>query len=153
MDGEPTAASHTDRSEIERLIWRGETFATAASAVVCSTKSIQRFLARSGGLKRRVKERSALRLWLADREELSRGLVAGHSLRRIAMWLGRAPSTISREVSWSGRKDYRAWSADKEALSGAFDPSRRSWRSTRGCAAKSSVAYAQIGPQNRSPRV
>ena len=114
--GNPRRLSQADRSEIERLIWSGETFATAAAAVGCSTKSIQRFLARSGGLKRRVKERSALRLSLADREELSRGLVAGHSLRRIATGLGRAPSTISREVSWSGRNGYRAWSADREAL-------------------------------------
>jgi hypothetical protein len=36
---------HADRAQIERLIWGGETFATAAAAVGCSTKSIQRFLA------------------------------------------------------------------------------------------------------------
>ena len=106
--------SHVDRAEIERLIRGGETFATAAAAVGCSTKSIQRFLALTGGLKSRVKERSPLRLSLADREELSRGLVAGDSLRAIAARLGRAPSTISREVAWSGtRSDYRAWRAEK----------------------------------------
>jgi len=114
--GNPRRLSQADRSEIERLIWGGETFATAATAVGCSTKSIQRFLARTGGLKRRVKERSALRLSLADREELSRGLVAGDSLQTIATRLGRAPSTISREVAWSGRHGYRAWRADSEAM-------------------------------------
>jgi IS30 family transposase len=119
--GNPRRLSQADLSEIERLIWGGETFETAAAAVGCSTKSIQRFLALSGGLKRRVKERSALRLSLAEREELSRGLVAGDSLRRIARRLGRAPSTISRDVARSGRGGYRAWRAD----SGAIERGRR----------------------------
>ena len=115
--GNTRRLSHADRSEIERLIWGGETFETAAAAVGCSTKSIQRFLALTGGLKRRVKERSPLRLSLGEREELSRGLVAGDALRTIAVRLGRAPSTISREVAWSGpRNDYRAWRADAEAI-------------------------------------
>ncbi len=116
--GNARRLSQADRSEIERLIQCGETFETAAAAVGCSTKSIQRFLALTGGLKRRrVKERSALRLSLAEREELSRGLVAGDSLRMIAVRLGRAPSTISRELAWSGpRSAYRAWWADSEAI-------------------------------------
>jgi len=115
--GNAKRLSHADRSEIERLIWGGETFETAAAAVGCSTKSIQRFLAVTGGVKRRIKERSPLRLALADREELSRGLVAGDSLRAIARRLGRAPSTISREVGWSGsRGGYRAWRADRDAI-------------------------------------
>ena len=65
--GNARRLSHADRSEIERLIWGGETFETAAAAVGCSTKSIQRFLALTGGLKRRVKERSPRRLSLAER--------------------------------------------------------------------------------------
>ena len=115
--GNAKRLSQADRSEIERRIWGGETFETAAAAVGCSTKSIQRFLAATGGLKRRLKERSPLRLSLAEREELSRGLVAGDSLRTIASRLRRAPSTISREVTWSGsRNGYRAWRADAEAI-------------------------------------
>ena len=115
--GNARRLSHADRSQIERLIRGGETFATAAAAVGCSTKSIQRFLALTGGLKSRTRERSPLRLSLADREELSRGLVAGDSLRAIAVRLGRAPSTISREVAWNrGRTDYRAWRADREGI-------------------------------------
>ncbi len=120
--GNARRLSQADRSRIERLIWGGETFATAAAAVGCSTKSIQRFLALTGGLKRRVKERSKLRLSLAEREELSRGLVAGDSLRTIATGLGRAPSTISREVAWSGRHAYRAWRADREAIKRGHRP-------------------------------
>ena len=94
--GNARRLSRADRAEIERRIWGGETFETAATAVGCSTKSIQRFLALTGGLKRRLKVRSPLRLSLAEREELSRGLVAGDSLRAIARRLRRAPSTISR---------------------------------------------------------
>ena len=119
--GNARRLSHADRAQIELLIWGGESFAAAAEAVGCSTKSIQRFLALTGGVKRRVKDRSALRLSLADREELSRGLVSGESFRTIATRLGRAASSISREVAWSGRRGYRAWRADNEAM----DRSRR----------------------------
>ena len=121
--GNARRLSQADRAEIERRIWSGETFATAAAAVGCSTRSIQRFLALTGGLKRRIKERSPLRLSLADREELSRGLVAGDSLRTIATRLRRAPSTISREVAWSAsRNGYRAWRADADAIKRGHRP-------------------------------
>src|SRR5688572_341829 len=115
--GNPRRLSRADLAEIERLIFEGATFEKAAAAVGCSTRSIQRFLATTGGLKRRLKVRSPLRLSLAEREELSRGLVAGDSLRMIAMRLRRAPSTISRDVARSGsRSGYRAWRADRNAV-------------------------------------
>lgn len=115
--GNAKRLSQADRLEIERRVRSGETFATTAAAVGCSMKSIQRYLAATGGLKSRLKERSSLRLSMAEREEVSRGLVAGDSLREIARRLDRAPSTISREVAWNGeRDDYRAWSADAAAL-------------------------------------
>jgi IS30 family transposase len=116
--GNARRLSQADRAQIESLIWGGATFEAAATAVGCSTKSIQRFLALTGGLKRRIKQRSPLRLSLEEREELSRGLVGGDSLRAIAKRLGRAPSTVSREVAWTGsRSRYRAWRADQEAIS------------------------------------
>jgi transposase, IS30 family len=115
--------SQTDHLEIGRRISEGETFAAAAAAVGCSTKSIQRFMARTGGVMGRARERSLLRLSLADREELSRGLGAGDSLRRIAARLGRATSTISREVAWNGPRDgYRAWRAEGTAARRARRP-------------------------------
>lgn len=120
--GNPRRLSRADRLEIERLIWGGETFATAAAAVGCSTKSIQRFMALTGGLKPR-RQRSPRRLSVSEREELSRGLAGGDSLRRIAGRLGRAPSTISREVLWSGnRGKYRAWRAEEGATERARRP-------------------------------
>ena len=115
--GNARRLSHADRATIEKLIQQGATFEAAATAAGCSTKSIQRFLALTGGLKRRLKPRSPLRLSLADREELSRGLVAGDSFRAIARHLQRAPSTISREVARSGnRHRYRAWRGDRDAV-------------------------------------
>lgn len=113
--GSARRLSRADRAEIDRRLAAGETFEIVAAAVGCSTKSIQRFLALTGGLKSRLKARSPLRLSLADREELSRGLVGGDSLRAIARRLGRAPSTISREVAWTGRHRYRAWRAEDAA--------------------------------------
>jgi IS30 family transposase len=66
-----------------------------------------------------------LALTLAEREEISRGLVAGYSLRAIAEQLGRAPSTISREVHRNrGRRGYRAVQADRLAWDRARRPKR-----------------------------
>ena len=80
--GNARRLGHADRATTESLIWGGATFEAAATAVGCCSKSIQRFLAATGGLKGRLKPRSPLRLSLGEREELSRGLVAGDSLRR-----------------------------------------------------------------------
>jgi len=152
--GNARRLSRVDGAQIERLIWGGETFATASAVVGCSTKSIQRYLALSGGLKRRVKERSALRLSLADREELSRGLVAGDSLRAIAKRLGRAPSTISREVAWNGRHRYRAWRADSEAISRGQRPKPAKLAvDSRLCRAVERGLRAQWSPQQIAARL
>ncbi|WP_457473290.1 helix-turn-helix domain-containing protein [Streptomyces sp. TE4109] len=62
-------------------------------------------------------------LSLAEREEISRGLAAGDSFRAIAGRLGRAPSTVSREVGrHGGRERYRAARADEGAWSNARRP-------------------------------
>lgn len=152
--GNARRLSRVDRSQIERLVWGGETFAAAAAVVGCSTKSIQRYLALSGGLKRRVKERSALRLSLADREELSRGLVAGDSLRTIAKRLRRAPSTISREVAWNGRHRYRAWRADSEAIRRGERPKPSKLAvDSRLCRAVERGLRAQWSPQQIAARL
>ena len=66
---------------------------------------------------RREPRRSALRLSLAEREEISRGLAAGESLRAIAGCLGRAPSTVCREVAANGGPSrYRGCAADRRAV-------------------------------------
>ena len=106
--------STADLAELQRRVAAGETYEVAAAAVGCSTKSLQRFMRRTGGVFRGAPTRSPRRLSLADREELSRGLRAGESFRQIASRMGRAPSTISREVAANGRReDYRAWRAER----------------------------------------
>ncbi|MFC2153141.1 transposase [Actinomycetota bacterium] len=67
--------------------------------------------------------RGSRQLSLAEREEISRGLAAGESMRSIASGLGRAPSTISRELTRSGGRGlYRAHVAEREAWKRARRP-------------------------------
>lgn len=85
--------------------------------------SIQGILAESGGIRPLQRRRSVLALSLAEREEISRALVAGESIRSIAARLGRAPSTISREVSRNGGRDeYRANQAEQATWDRALRP-------------------------------
>ena len=91
----------------------------------CSTKSVQRLLVRTGGYPPRRRVRSPVRLTVGEREEISRGLKAGESLRAIARRLNRAPSTISREVLANGPAGrYRAWRAERGAMRMARRPKR-----------------------------
>ena len=63
-----------------------------------------------------LRRRALLALTLREREEISRGLASGSSLREIAKGLERAVSTVSREVArHGGRPAYRASQADSEA--------------------------------------
>lgn len=87
--------------------------------------SVQRILSLNGGIRPAPRKRSRLALTLTEREEISRGLVAGHSLRSIAEQLGRSPSTISREVRRNrDRRGYRAVKADRLAWDRARRPKR-----------------------------
>jgi len=80
-------------------------------------------LAPSGGIQPRPRKRSRLALSLLEREEISRGLVAGRSIRAIGAALGRSPSTISREIARNGGpKPYRAAKADKRAWQSSLRP-------------------------------
>ena len=113
--------SEADRLEVRNRIGSGQTHAEIAAAVECSTKSVQRLLKRTGGLLLRGRNRSPHHLTAAEREEISRGLRAGDSYRMIARRLGRAPSTISREVAANGsRERYRAWRAEGRAAEKAL---------------------------------
>ena len=103
--------------EALRRIRAGESTKAVAHAVGRSVVIVNRLLVCSGGFVRRARRRSPLRLSLAEREEISRGLERGLSLRAIAVQLHRAPSSISREVRrCGGAAGYRAWSADAAAL-------------------------------------
>jgi IS30 family transposase len=79
----------------------------------------------TGGIRPPARRRSRLALTLAEREEISRGLVAERSMRSIAKTLGRSPSTISREIERNGGdRRYRATKADKRAWDKAKRPKR-----------------------------
>jgi DNA-binding CsgD family transcriptional regulator len=78
--------------------------------------SIAGILSRTGGIRPPKRVRSTTALSVAEREEISRGLVSGDSMRAIAATLGRAPSTVSREIKRNGGLvNYRATHADQSA--------------------------------------
>src|ERR1700704_6398973 len=69
--------------------------------------SVQGILARTGGIRPPERRRSAMALTLAEREEISRAVAEGQSIRSIAARLGRAPSTVCREIKRNGgQEDY-----------------------------------------------
>jgi IS30 family transposase len=101
----------------------GKAAKPAARELGLGTSTVRAYLLRCGGIRPEPRRRASGRLTLAEREEISRGLAAGCSLRRIGAGLGRAPSTISREVAASGgARRYRAARADRQAWSRAGRP-------------------------------
>jgi IS30 family transposase len=118
--------SHQDRLEILERIAGGETQPQVARALGCSTMTVRRVLAAAGGApsrRSRRRPRSPLRLSLIEREEIRAGIAAGDSFHAIARQIGRAPSTISREVGGvRARSRYRATRADDRACLAALRP-------------------------------
>lgn len=109
------------------LMWdrwqRGESLQQIAQLFDRNHSSIQRILAETGGIRPASRHRAERVLSTTEREEISRGLVAGESLRAIATRLHRAPSTISREIRRNGGSTpYRASHADQRAWDCARRP-------------------------------
>jgi len=104
--------------------WRkGEGLKSIGRVFGKSSGSIFSHLMPFGGIRPRPRRRSRLALTLVEREEISRGLMNGASLRSIAASLGRAPSTVCREVARNeGLSKYRAAASDKRAWSRALRP-------------------------------
>jgi len=101
----------------------GESLHQIAQLFDRNHSSIQRILAETGGIRPAQRRRSRLALTLAEREEISRALASGHSIRSIASLLKRAPSTISREIQRNGGQScYRASQADQAAWDRARRP-------------------------------
>src|ERR1700690_2783027 len=88
------------------LMWerwmKGESLQQIAQLFDRNHSSIQRILAETGGIRPAPRHRSSLALTLAEREEISRALASGRTIRSIATFLERAPSTISREIQRNG---------------------------------------------------
>jgi IS30 family transposase len=102
---------------------KGESLQHIAQLFDRNHSSIQRILAETGGIRPAQRHRSRLALTLAEREEISRAVVVGHSIRSIATRLGRATSTISREIRRNGGQEgYRASQADQLAWDRARRP-------------------------------
>jgi len=111
------------RAEMWDRWQRGETINSIGRAFDRGHSSIAGQFERAGGIRPPPRQRSRLALTLSEREEISRGIAGGLSLRAIASQLERSPSTISREVSRNGGlKHYRASQADKAAWNKAHRP-------------------------------
>lgn len=123
------------------LIWerwqKGETLHQIARLFDRYHSSIRGVVAETGGIRPAERRRSRLALTLTEREEISRAVVAGQSMRSIAGSLGRAASTISRELRRNGGSgSYRASGADQAA----WDRARR----PKGCKLVQKPALARI---------
>src|SRR6266567_849272 len=105
--------------------WKsGQCVADIARALERRNKSgVYRVLALNGGIAPAPRRRASVALRLEEREEISRGIAAGRSIRRIAQGLGRSPSTVSREIRRNGGcTAYRASEADRRAWERALRP-------------------------------
>jgi IS30 family transposase len=104
--------------------WKcGETLSEIAEALSKSPGSVFGSLRQGGGIAPKARTRAPRQLDAFEREEISRGLVAGESVRSLARQLGRAASTISREIARNGGSDsYRAGPAEHRAWQSARRP-------------------------------
>ena len=115
--------SDGERERIAELLAEGAPFWRLRQEVPRSRHSIRRAVRRLRQLPKVEPVRSRLHLSLAEREEISRGIAAGESLRCVAARLGRSPSTVSREVTRHGGRDrYRASVADRAAVANMRRP-------------------------------
>ncbi len=111
------------KSEIWNRWQRGESMSSIGRGFDRDSSSIYPLLSRSGGIRPAVRKRSRLALTLLERERISRGVAACHSVRSIARELCRPASTVSREISRNGGYgQYRATAADNQAWERARRP-------------------------------
>ena len=117
------ALSTADQQEIWRRWRKGESLSEIGAALDRRHSTLLRLLDSRGGIAPAPRRRSDRVLSLAEREEISRGLCAGLSAQRIAHGLGRATSSVTREIHRNGgRKAYRAAYADQRAWQRARRP-------------------------------
>ena len=116
--------SAQEKAELWRRWKAGETIAAISRAMSRSDATLLTAVRARGGIAPRERCRSRLALTLAEREEISRRLCAHQSIRQIAQHLGRAPSSISREIARNSRLRwrYRAHISDQRAWNRALRP-------------------------------
>ena len=119
------AFTTTEGAELWRRYKSGESINGIGRVLGRGIGAIVGVLKRTGGIAPPVRRRSARVLSVVEHEEVSRGIAAGNSIRAVARGLGRAPSTVSQEVSrHGGRELYRAAEADLTAWESARRPKR-----------------------------
>ncbi|MFL9912844.1 helix-turn-helix domain-containing protein [Paraburkholderia sp. RL17-337-BIB-A] len=111
------------KAEIWKLWREGESLSAIARMLERQPSGVYHVVHRNGGISPPARTRSAQALTLAEREEISRGLVAGRTMGQIALQLGRSKSTISREIGRNGGSHrYRAHEADAHTWERARRP-------------------------------
>jgi len=119
----PPGLSDEQRAETWRRWKSGYGVREIGRALGFDHGSIRSLLIQRGGFAPPARRRPRSALTLAEREDISRGVASGASFRAIAERLGRAPSTVSREVARHGGRDrYRATRADDRAWRAALRP-------------------------------
>ena len=112
-----------EREELWRRWKLGDRITDIAAALERGPGSLFGHLRASGGIQPRKRTRNARVLSIGEREAISRGVSAGLSLREIAAEIGRAPSTVCREIARNGgASEYRAVDADQRAREAAKRP-------------------------------
>lgn len=118
-----TMITAAESAELWERWKRGEGLHAIGQALGRGHTSIDAHIRPSGGIKPPARRRSVRALTMAEREEISRGIVGGWSVRAIARALGRSASTVSREIGRNGgSRRYRAEAADKLAWKRALRP-------------------------------
>jgi transposase, IS30 family len=121
--GRCSTVTEAQREELWRRYKSGETILGIGRALGQRQTNIHRVLQASGGIAPAQRRRSSRALHFEEREDISRALAAGSSLRTIAASLKRAVSTVSQEVArHGGRVHYRAAQADWAAWESARRP-------------------------------
>ena len=108
--------SAREKVELWKRWKRGESLSDIGRALGRIPGAVHHVVSARGGIPPPSRTRSRRSLTLTEREEISRGLARGYSVRQIGVRLSRAPSTISREVRRNGgRRQYRASVADPQS--------------------------------------
>jgi hypothetical protein len=146
--------SDDEKSQLWRMWGTGSSITEISEAISRAPGSIFTVLCSNGGYVPRTPTRRPDSLTLEEREEISRGLVADLSFKAIAETLGRATSTVSREVSRNGgRKPYRAAAADEAAWERAKRPQSCLLAASLRWPTMSGSVWKSSGHRNRSPGI
>ncbi len=117
--------SPKEKAELWRRWKAGESLSDIARVLKKGGGSIFGVLRLRGGIAPSPRRRSPIALTREEREEISRGVAAGETMRTIATRIKRAPSTVSRELSRNGGESrYRAGAADEKAWERARRPKK-----------------------------